>query len=53
MRTVLFKDGTFGRYFLFIWTGARMKGDPTAYVMRGGKTVTFVVPGESVEFVEA
>lgn len=52
LRMVLFSDGSSGRYVVWIYTGACLAGDPTAYVVRGGSTV-WVRPGESVEFVEA
>ncbi len=52
MSTVLFKDGTASRCMVFIWQGACLVGDPTAYVIRNGEMV-WVVPGESVSFVEA
>jgi hypothetical protein len=49
--TVLFQDGTFGRYELNLCGGGCMIGDPTAYVVRRGQTV-LVKPGESVQFIE-
>jgi hypothetical protein len=51
-KTVLFQDGTAGRFHVYVYGGACLKGDPTAYVMRDGRMV-WVVAGESVEFVEA
>lgn len=51
-RSVLFKDGSMGRHIVQIYQGACLVGDPTAYVYRGSNMV-WVVPGESVEFIEA
>lgn len=50
-RTVLFLDGTMARLPVFVYAGACLDGDPTAYVYRNGK-MTWVIPGESVEFIE-
>jgi hypothetical protein len=49
---VLFRDGTSAMAHVYIYGGACMTGDPTAYVIRNGRWV-WVVPGESISFVEA
>jgi hypothetical protein len=51
MTTVLFLDGTCGCYQVYLYQGACLVGQSTAYVYRGGK-LTWVKPGESVAFVE-
>jgi hypothetical protein len=52
MSTVLLKSGKIVRAYVEIATGAALIGDPTAFVKLKNKIV-WVVPGESVEFVEA
>lgn len=51
-QTVLFKNGSSKRLQVFIYQGAAMVGDPTAYVMVGNEMV-WVIPGQSVSWMEA
>jgi hypothetical protein len=48
---VLFRDGKSAMAQIYIYGGACLAGDPTAYVIRHGEMI-WVKPGESVEFVE-
>ncbi len=52
LQTVLFKSGKIGRYVVFVYAGACLKGDPTRYIIRDGE-MTWVKPGESVTWIEA
>jgi hypothetical protein len=52
MSLVLFRDGTKSRLPVYCCSGAALIGQPTAYVIRRGQLI-WVVPGQSVEFVEA
>lgn len=52
MQTVLFSDGHVRRCEVFLYAGACMVGDPTAYVYRNGQ-LTWVKPGQSVAWIEA
>lgn len=49
---VLFADGCSAMTQVFVYGGACLAGDPTAYVLRHGRMV-WVKPGDSVEWVEA
>jgi|HubBroStandDraft_4_1064222.scaffolds.fasta_scaffold00070_60 hypothetical protein len=50
--TVLFKDGTHGRFQRHIYSGGCIAGQPTAYVYRDGAMV-WIKPGESVAWIES
>lgn len=51
LSTILFADGNIGRHQVFVYTGACLTGQSTAYIYRN-KQMTWVVPGESVAWVE-
>ena len=50
-QTVLFSDGIVGRCQIFVYQGACLAGEPTAYVLRNGQLI-WVKPGQSVQWVE-
>ena len=50
--TILFKNGQTGRHGVRVYQGACLVGQPTAYTIINGELI-WLVPGESVEFVEA
>lgn len=50
--TILFLDGSMGRYPIHVYPGACLTGQSTAYVIRNGG-MTWVKPGESVGWVES
>ncbi len=52
LQTVLFHDGSFGRFPVYVHNGAALVGQPTAYVYRDNKLV-WVRPGQSVDWIEA
>ena len=52
MHTVLLKNGTVVKRELFLYGGAAMVGDPTAYFVSNG-AIVWVKPGESVDWIEA
>lgn len=52
MKTVLLKDGNLIRTIVWQYAGGAMVGDPTAYIMLGGRMV-WVRPGQSVDFLES
>ncbi len=49
---VFFRDGTAGKFQVWLYGGAAMVGDPTAYVIRAG-TLVWVIPGQLVAWMEA
>lgn len=49
---VLFRDGTVATLPVYVYTGACLVGQPTAYTCRDDQFV-WLTPGESVEWVEA
>lgn len=51
-KLVQFKDGSREMHEVFLYEGACLVGDPTAYIQRGSITV-WVKPGASVDFIEA
>lgn len=51
-RLVLFADGVSTMVPVYVYQGAALVNQPTAYTYRSGR-LTWLVPGQSVEFVEA
>ena len=49
---VLFRDGHAAMLQVYVYQGACLVGDPTAYVYRNGQ-LTWVLPGQSAKWVEA
>jgi len=51
IHSVKFQDGTSASKEIYLYVGACFVGDPTAYCIHRGQ-ITWIVPGESVAFVE-
>jgi hypothetical protein len=52
LKFVLFKDGSSAVKQVYLYQGAALVGQATAYVMHAGKLV-WVKPGQSVSWVQA
>lgn len=51
MKTILFRDGTIGRFYVESYTEGAFKGDPTAFVYRNKKLV-WVRPIKEIDWID-